>query len=261
MRTSTLTPHDDQQIPKQWRRYPRTPVPAGQTTLTPVTLALTVGMQAVAGEATVIPGLLLVPQVTGEPLRYTGIWRLVHAASGLCVCPAVPIAYAREVAQWYARAGLDWDRPGAVIADDPAAQRVFFALTADLRDALHDRRPLVYARTSWVHWPPLWRIWRGGKPDPGGFDTYADAAALARSAGPASGAVQVRRNTSSPGWALRCAAPSCPDEHAWFCDGWDGHTRPGIGKRSEIERDARAVGWRDHDRHHWICSDCADQYH
>ncbi|WP_103338747.1 hypothetical protein [Amycolatopsis sp. CA-126428] len=256
----TLAPPGDQQVPERWRRYPRTPVPAGQTTLTSVTLALTAGRQTVAGEATEVPGLLLSPHVAGDPLRYTGDWRLVHAASGLSVCPAVPIAYAREVAQWYARAGIDWNRPGRVIADDPAAQRVFLALITDLEDARYEHRPLVYARTSWVHWPPLWRIWRSGTPDPDGFYTYADAAAPAESAGRGDGDAQIRRDTSSPGWALQCAAPGCCDGYAWFIDGWDGDSEPVIGERSGIERDARDVGWRDHDRHHWICSRCAGQY-
>ncbi|MEV6880197.1 hypothetical protein [Amycolatopsis sp. NPDC051128] len=256
--TRTLTPPGDQHVPERWRRYPRTPVPAGQTTLTPVTLALTMGMQTVAGEATPVPGLLLVPHVAGEPLRYTGNWRLVHAASGLCVCPAVPIVYAREAALWYARAGVDWDRPGAVVASDPGAQKAFSALIVELEEARHGRRPLVFARTSWVDWPPMWRIWRGGKPDPGAFRAYADAAALAGRGGEDA---QIRRDASSPGWALRCAAASCGDGDAWFTDGWDGFTGPAIGGRSGIERDARADGWRDHERNHWICASCTSQYH
>ncbi|SEB48633.1 hypothetical protein SAMN04489727_2158 [Amycolatopsis tolypomycina] len=259
--TRTLTPPEDQQIPERWRRYPRTPVPPEQTTLTTVSLAMTVGTQPVAGETTAIPGVLLVPHVTGEPLRYTGNWRLVHAASGLCVCPAAPIAYAREVAQWYEQAGIDWDRPGAVIADDPATQRTYLALITDLQDARHEHRPLVYARTSWVPWPPQWRIWQDGKPDPGGFDTYADAAAMAECAGPGDGDAQIRRDTTSPGWALRCAAPSCRDRHAWFFDGWDAYTTPHVAGRNAIERDARAVGWREHDPQHWVCSTCTDQHH
>ncbi|MEV6832838.1 hypothetical protein [Amycolatopsis sp. NPDC051102] len=259
--TSTLTAPEDRQVPERWRRYPRTPVPAEQTALTSLTLALTAGTLTVAGEATPVPGLLLAPHVAGEPLRYTGNWRLVHAGSGLSVCPAVPIAYAREAAQWYARTGINWDRPGADLADDPAAQRLFSALITELEDARHDRRPLIYARTSWVTWPPLWRAWRGGTPDDEGFLTYADAAALAEDLGcGADDEAQIRRDTHSPGWALRCAAPSCGDGHAWFFDGWDAYTTPHIAGRAEIERDARAVGWREHDRHHWVCSDCTDQY-
>ena len=254
-------------------RYPTAPIPPERTALVFLNLARFDGQHPMVGETTAVAGLVLVPHVIGQPVRFSGLWDLTHQRSGMRVSPPAAHVYAREAAVWLAGAGIDWDRPTDDVGTDPAAALAAVDLARAVERARADRRPLAYARTSWVDWPPLWRVCRDGRVSDPGFFTYEGAADFADAAcAPADLSdglapellhpdAVIHRDAHSPGWALCCAAVACQDREMWLLDDYDdGAPTPWIGNRAAIASAARADGWREHDRAHWTCPPCTALY-
>ncbi|MFE5508905.1 hypothetical protein ACFQ73_40420 [Amycolatopsis japonica] len=246
--------------------FPSRPIPAAETALAELTISRSNGLAPMVGERTTLPGLVLTPHVTGEVLRYTGNWILTHARSGRRVSPAASFLHTREAVVWLENRGVDWDRPTADILADPAASSAFEELDFAMYCAQDAGRPLVYARTSWVDWPPLWRVHHRGGVSDEGFDTFEAAADVAWSAcrfpGDEPGMYPssvIRRDEQSPGWALRCASIACTDRDSFYVDAWDGD-RPAVDSRAVLERMAWDSGWRGHGHGHWTCPNCTRQY-
>jgi hypothetical protein len=245
--------------------FPGHPIPAAETALAELAIARSNGLAPMVGERTTLPGLVLTPHATGEVLRYTGTWILTHARSGRRVSPAASFLHTREAVVWLENRGVDWDRPTADILADPAADSAFQDLYFAMHCAQDAGRPLVYARTSWVDWPPLWRVHHRGVASEDGFDTFEAAADLAgivcRCPGDEPGMYPssvIRRDQQSPGWGLRCASIACTDRDSFFTDAWgDG---PAVDTRAVLERMTWDGGWRGHDHAHWTCPDCTRQY-
>lgn len=205
------------------------------------------------GEATAVPGLVLVPAVRAA--AFTGHFTLLHRLSGIQVAPDLPLSYAREAALWLARQPLDWDRPAAEIRDDPRANELHTALLLGLHKALGISwsEPLFYARDSWVHAAPPWRVWRRDRPTATAFPSFSDAVALA-DRGTSDPDDTVRRDEHSPGWTLRCAAPLCgTGSPAWLAEDDD---TPLCGSRDDLIAEAAISDWRSANQRHWVCPDC-----
>lgn len=254
-------------------QYPSHPTPADATLLAPLDIARFDGLHPMVGETTTVPGLVITPEIAGQPARFSGRWRVTHQPSGMSVSPAAALVYAREAVTWLTAAGIDWDRPKDDIGTDPAAAEVYARLHWATRDAQEEHRPLLYARTSWVDWPPLWRVCRGGRISEPGFFTYDGAADFADTAcdpthlahGVAAELLHpdavIHRDIHSPGWALRCASGACQDREMWLLRIWeDGAPIPLIESRAELGTVAAADGWRQHDRQHWTCPACTRLY-
>lgn len=245
--------------------FPRHPIPAAETAMVEVAAAHSNGLTPIVGERTDVAGLVLTPHATGQVLHYSGLWCLTHIRSGARVSPPASLLHTREALLWLDKAGVDWDRPAADLHADPAARSTFHDLFFALTGARETGRPLVYARTSWVDWPPLWRICHRGIVSPEGYDTFEDAAALVHGALTSPGGVLhpdavILRDTHSPGWALRCSSIACTDRDSFHPDDWD-YGFPAVDTRAALQRTAWDEGWRGHDHTHWTCPDCTGHYH
>lgn len=245
---------------------PRTPIPAADTLLVELTVPFHNGLAPMVGQSTSVPGLLLTPYAAGTPLRYTGDWCVTHAATGARVSLPASHLHTREALHWLAGHGVDWTQAAPAILDDPAAKFAFTRLFYELWEAREEHRPLVYARTSWVHWPPLWRIRHRGRLSTAGFGTWDAAAALADHACtlPAGELhlhpdAEIIRDAVSPGWALRCASIACSDA-SWLIDWCDEGEWHALGTRADLAELAAEDGWRAHPGGHWTCPDCTANY-
>ncbi len=254
-------------------QYRTEPIPAEATRLVPLQLARFAGLQPMIGESTDVPGLLIAPQVAGQPGRFSGKWCVVHQPSGMRLSPPAAFIYAREAVSWLQGAGIDWTRAVDDVGTDPAAAEVFAQLHHATGRAEDEHRPLHYARTSWVDWPPLWRVCRGGRVSEPGFFTYDGAAEFADAAcahPPRGGGLVaellhpdavIHRDTHSPGWALRCASQACEGREMWFVDEWDeGAPITMLDTRANVATYAAVDGWRVHDLQHWTCPACTRLY-
>jgi hypothetical protein len=246
--------------------YPRTPIPAKACALRELSTAHHNGLVPAVGEITDVPGVLVTPFAHGNPVRYTGAWCLTHAATGLKLSAPASHLHIREAVEWLRRAGLDWDRPVDVLLADAELEAAYAALYFELWEARQERRPLLVARTSWVDWPPLWRIRYRGMVSTDGFGTWDDAAYLVYSAHrapdvalPLHPDAEIVRDATSPGWALRCASIACADD-SWlvdWCTEGDWHA---LGTRAELTDLAIEDGWRAHPGEYWTCPDCTRCY-
>ncbi|WP_328614517.1 hypothetical protein OHS18_41850 [Amycolatopsis sp. NBC_00355] len=245
------------------------PMPDAATALTAGSLAFSDGSVPMTGEATIVPGLALTPAVSGRPLRYTGRWTLTHTGSGLSLTFPASLPYTREAAVWLRGAAVDWTRPYEQIRADDTTRRVGYQLRIAMEHAQLDRRPLVFARTSWVQVPPRWRVWVTGNPTEASYEAWQSVEAVA-------GMVctwpdppydwmnpdaVIRRDQTSPGWALQCAAHGCTDGHAWYADTVGEHDGTAVDTRTELSKVAAEDGWLAHDRHHWTCPGCTRDHH
>ncbi|KDN23206.1 hypothetical protein [Amycolatopsis rifamycinica] len=250
------------------RRYaarPRTPIPASACALRALTVSCHNGLAPAVGETTAVPGVLLTPLAHGEPLRFTGEWCLTHAATGLRVSPPASYLHTVEAVEWLRRTGLDWDRPVEALHADAELEAAYAALNYAVWDACREHRPLLPARTSWVDWPPLWRIRHHSRVAVARYLTWDDAADYAETACTApGGALQpdavIYRDTVSPGWALRCASIACTDT-SWLIDWCDEGEGPALGTRAELAVLAVEDGWHAHPGGHWTCPECTRRYH
>ncbi len=244
---------------------PEDTVPAHENALRALYTAHHNGIALAIGETTEVAGLLLTPHTHGHPLRYTGLWCLTHASSGLKVTVPAGLAHTREAITWLARKGLNWDRPGELCRADGAIEAAWGELTHLLWAAREDGHPLLYARTSWVLWPPLWRIRHRSFYSPGGYATWDAAAGLAEYAHtlpedefhlhPNS---EIIRDLDSPGWALRCASIACSDRN-WLINWFDDQCHA-LGSKADLRELAREEGWRWHPGDHWTCPECTRTY-
>lgn len=246
--------------------YPRTMIPPEQSALRVLSTAHHNGLVPAVGETTAVPGLLLTPHAGGIPLRYTGLWCLSHRASGLKVTLPASLLHTREAVDWLHRQGLDWNRPADVCQADPEIEAAWGELSHLMWGARTDGHPLLYARTSWVLWPPRWRIRHRGLVSTAGYPTWETAAALADYACTLPPGelnlhpdAEIVRDAASPGWALRCASIVCSDRSwliDWFNDEWQA-----LGTRADLTDIADAEGWRAHPGDRWTCPECTRNYH
>lgn len=223
--------------------------------LEPCHVATGTGPVPMIAETTGIAGLLLGPAVTAGPHPFTGLWTLIHQPSGSSMTPPLPLAYVREAVLWLAGRDLEWDRPLERLRRDPKTEDARTDLLGALMAAqgLFLAEPLFYARASWLQTPPQWRIWHRDQPADAAFATFEAAAAEAEIAGPDPELV-VRRDSSSPGWTLRCAAPLCGTGFPARLTVDD--DTPLTGARDALIADALVLDWASADRQHWICPDC-----
>ncbi|MEU0793784.1 hypothetical protein ABZ342_27245 [Amycolatopsis sp. NPDC005961] len=245
--------------------YPRTMIPPENNTLRATMTAHPDGRAPAVGETTAVPGLLLTPYTGGTPVRYTGLWCLTHAASGVKVTRPASHAHTREAVVWLQREGVDWDRPAAVCQDDDRIEAAYFALHHLMGDACLEGRPLLYARASWVAAAPRWRIRYRGRISTGTYPTWAAAAAFADYACTVPAGqlhlhpdAEIVRDVTSPGWTLRCASIACSDGS--FLADWRDECEA-VGRRGDLEDLADDEGWRAHPDGFWTCWECTHNYH
>jgi hypothetical protein len=245
--------------------HPRTMIPPEASALRVLSTSNHNGLALVVGETTAVAGLLLTPFAGGTPLRYTGLWCLTHAASGLKVTQPASLPHTHEAAEWLRRTGLDWNRPADVCQADTEIEAAFLDLSNLMFAARRDGHPLLYARTSWVPWPPQWRIRHRSLVSTAGYPTWASAAALAdyactRPAGELHlhPDAEIVRDADSPGWALRCASIACSDR-SWLID-WFNDESQALGTHADLSDLAVEEGWRAHPGDRWTCTECTRNY-
>lgn len=190
--------------------------------------------------------------------RHTGMWNVVHVASGLAVSWAteLDLGRARELALLLAQAEVDWTRPACDVATDKVRAVVGDALD-QLEAAVIDGR-LVHPRPSWVQIPP---VWHSDSPDDERlFFTWAEVLGfvdeLASDDPDAVDGDLVVRD-QHPSWTLRCASSVCLDDVV-LLDEQD-FTLASPDQR-DLDRAARATGWRQLTARHWLYPRCVDAH-
>ncbi|SFW11663.1 hypothetical protein [Amycolatopsis australiensis] len=201
------------------------------------------------GEPTAVPGLLIVADRTPDG-AFTGLWTL-SAPGGGRVRPTT-LTYIRELATHLADFDLDWPYP----TGSPASARLAREVSARFTRAQAERRPLWWARTSWLSHGPLWRV-GAGDGDVASVP-FADLWQLLDQLPADEAHVGF---DPAPTWSLRCAAPLCDDGtgrplqlHAQDEDGSDaGVLRH--AERNVLLVEAVSARWARRGRH-WMCPAC-----
>lgn len=203
------------------------------------------------------PGLGIAAR-TDDHGRHTGMWNVVHVASGLAVSSTteLDLGRARELALLLSQTEVDWTRPSCDVATDEVRAVVMDAL-GQLEAATVDGR-LACPRPSWVQIPP---VWHSVCPDDERlFFTWQQVLdfvdALASDDPDAVEGDLVVRD-QHPSWTLRCASSVCPDG-ATLEDEQD-FTLASPDRR-DLVREARATGWRELTARHWLCPRCVDAH-
>jgi hypothetical protein len=208
---------------------PVTPWP-DTSRLVPLDIARTHDIARVHGMTTEVPGLVITPALTGIPGRFTGGWSLTHYPTGRTVAVYLcdqPLVYPLEAARFLHRHLPDpdcWTRHPATITTDTAARRTVAGLALQTQHAAAANQPLWWERDSWHA--------TNSRPD-------------------------------RPLWMLQCAAPLCttgPDDGPNCVWDWDDDDVPfplTHPDKAMLAADAELQQWRQYDKAHWLCGDCA----
>lgn len=191
--------------------------------------------------------------------RHTGMWHVVHVASGRAVAWAteLDLGRARELAVLLGKSDVDWTYPTRDVATDQVRAAVEAAL-GQLEAAIIEGR-LACPRRSWVQIPPVWHSNEHDADErlfftwPQVLDFVDELASDDPDA--VDGELVVR--DQHPSWMLRCASSVCPDE-ATLEDEQD-FTLVSPDRRDLVHA-ARATYWRELTARHWLCPRCVDAH-